>query len=140
MMWLICKLSFVNISLFSLWMKANHFINIGYEDEAPENFYERSYSDEYSPSSPHASGGSRFYPEHSSFPPPPQGAPGVTQHTYTSTTHVEMPPIPPYNPQHYPPPPAQASSYGYPPGDPRGNNVSTNDSTFSPGGTRDLPP
>lgn len=122
-------------------MEANDFVKIGYEDEAPEQYYDRSYDEDYSPSPPHASGGSRFYPGEPSFPPTPQAGPtpGISQHDYPSTPHVEMPPIPPYNPQDYPPPPPQVNSYGYPPGPTRGNNVSTNDSTLSPGGTRDLP-
>jgi len=81
----------------------------GYEEESPppENYYARDYrEDEYSPSPPHASGGS-YYPENNQFPPPPQPQPEnfYTHETRTtSTTHIEETSpgaIPPYNPANY---------------------------------------
>ncbi|PBP19994.1 hypothetical protein BUE80_DR009189 [Diplocarpon rosae] len=71
-----------------------------YEEEAPPgNYYARDYQDDYSPSPPHASGGS-YYPQSNAFPPPPP-QPGFTQYTTTSTTHVNHDGIPPYNPANY---------------------------------------
>jgi hypothetical protein len=110
----------------------------GYEDEAPpENYYgNNGYRDEeYSPSPPHASGGSYYpngnheyappaggyYPNTAEFPPPPTGAapsPGPPP-THPPTEA----PIPPYNPQDYASQPGSHDHYGYPP--PKaGENVS----------------
>lgn len=108
----------------------------GYEEESPaENYYSRDY-DEYSPSPPHASGGS-YFPQGNEFPPPPAN-PGFMHHSNQSTPNVAQPPIPPYNPADYPGPPPAAvppnsmpnpnpnpnDPYGYPP-QPRGDNVSS---------------
>lgn len=99
----------------------------GYEEEpAPENYYARDYQDDYSPSPPHASGGS-YYPDNNAFPPPPQPQPGFTTHTTTSTTHVNHEGIPPYNPADYANQPPHPDPYGYPPQ--TGHNVSANDNT-----------
>ena len=101
----------------------------GYEEEpAPEeNYYARDYQDDYSPSPPHASGGS-YYPQNNDFPPPPQPQPGFTQHTTTSTTQVHQTGIPPYNPADYAnQPPPHPDPYGYPPQ--TGHNVSENNHT-----------
>jgi hypothetical protein len=119
----------------------------GYEDEAPpEGHYgNRGYRDEdYSPSPPHASGGSYYpnnteyappppggyYPNTTEFPPPPTGAPPPASpeftHTGSSAPHPHPPadaPIPPYNPQDYASQPGTHDPYGYPP--PKaGDNVS----------------
>lgn len=90
----------------------------GYEEEAdPENYYANDYRDDgYSPSPPHASGGS-YYPDHvnTTFPPPPtQSGTTYTQHT-TSTTQVNDSQIPPYNPADYANQQAAHDAHGYPP-------------------------
>ncbi|RAL58349.1 hypothetical protein DID88_005221 [Monilinia fructigena] len=73
-----------------------------YEDEAsPESYYTNFRDDTYSPSPPHASGGS-YYPENNQFPPPPTAPDTFTHHGNQSTPFVNtIPPIPPYNPQDY---------------------------------------
>jgi hypothetical protein len=89
----------------------------GYEEEPPaENYYDHNYHDEdYSPSPPHASGGS-YYPENNQFAPQPTG--GFTQQPLN--TQVPPPnaaPIPPYNPADYAAQqPPHHDPYGYPPG------------------------
>ncbi|KAH8676734.1 hypothetical protein BGZ60DRAFT_264545 [Tricladium varicosporioides] len=98
-----------------------------YEEEPSSNYYARDYPDDgYSPSPPHASGGS-YYPQNNQFPPPP--APGFAQHPNISTPNVAQPPIPPYNPADYAgqaPPAVPHDNYGYPPAAPRaGDNVSS---------------
>lgn len=99
-----------------------------YEEEpSSNNYYARDYPDDgYSPSPPHASGGS-YYPQNNQFPPPP--APGFAQHPNISTPNVAQPPIPPYNPADYAgqaPPAVPHDNYGYPPAAPRaGDNVSS---------------
>lgn len=101
----------------------------GYEEEAPppENFYERDYQDDYSPSPPHASGGS-YYPQNNAFPPPPQPQPGFTAHNNASTMHVNQEGIPPYNPADWAnQQPPHADPYGYPPH--AGDHVSDNNTT-----------
>ncbi len=100
----------------------------GYEEPPAENYYARDYQDDYSPSPPHASGGS-YYPQNNAFPPPPQPQPGFTQHTTTSTTHVNHDGIPPYNPADYANPPPHPDPYGYPPQPRAADNVSANDHT-----------
>lgn len=103
----------------------------GFEEEearSPENYPADNYRDEqYTPSPPHASGGS-YYPGQPVFPPPPTG-------TYAQ----ELPfdpnaPIPPYNPADYAAPQQMHDpqmydqqmhdQHGYPA--PRGDNVSAN--------------
>jgi hypothetical protein len=117
----------------------------GYEEEAspPENYYAHDYHDDYSPSPPHASGGSGYYHEQP-YVPPPTAPQGYTAHDNQSTIHVNQPPIPPYNPADYanqPHPaatehnpyaaPAAPGAPGYPsagpaPPRPAGENVSAN--------------
>ncbi|CZR60758.1 uncharacterized protein PAC_10654 [Phialocephala subalpina] len=97
-----------------------------YEEEAPpENYYARNYADEgYSPSPPHASGGS-YYPQNNEFPPPPQAPAGFTHHGNQSTPHVNETNIPPYNPANYAnQAPPHVDPYGYPPQNHPGDNVS----------------
>ncbi|CZS92093.1 uncharacterized protein RCO7_00703 [Rhynchosporium graminicola] len=96
-----------------------------------ENYYARDYQDDYSPSPPHASGGS-YYPQNNAFPPPPQPQPGFTLHTTTSTTQVHQEGIPAYNiPAYNPaehvnqPQIPHPDPYGYPPN--IGHNVSVDD-------------
>jgi hypothetical protein len=79
------------------------------EESPPEDFYSRRYDDDYSPSPPHASGGS-FYPGPASDYAPPHA---VDNRAYRSTTtfaapsvfndnpNAAPPPIPTYNPQDY---------------------------------------
>lgn len=123
--------------------------NSGYEEAPPENYYasHNDYRDgEYSPSPPHASGGSYlphtiehppapaggYYPNTTEFPPPPTGAAappppgGFTQHAAQSTMHLPPEaPIPPYNPQDYANQQGGAhDSHGFPAPRP-GDNVST---------------
>ncbi|KAL3424238.1 hypothetical protein PVAG01_03519 [Phlyctema vagabunda] len=118
-----------------------------YEDEAePDNYYANEYRDDgYSPSPPHASGGA-FYNDHvnTSFPPPPTQPVGTyTQHTTTSTTHVNDGPIPPYNPADYAGQQQAHDAYGYPPrsGDhvssapPQYNSNSQNSNPYAPAPT-----
>jgi hypothetical protein len=104
----------------------------GYEEESPaENYYSRDY-DDYSPSPPHASGGS-YFPQNNEFPPPPVNPTGFTHHANQSSPNVAQPPIPPYNPADYanqPPPPHDG--FGYPPEAPRGDNVSPNNQYHNP--------
>jgi hypothetical protein len=108
----------------------------GYEEEPPDDYYSRDYPDDgYSPSPPHASGGS-YYPESNQFQPPPQPGynPGFTQHPNLSTPNVAQPPIPPYNPADYAPgnapaPPPPHDPFGYPPVPRAGDNVSPRNTT-----------
>jgi hypothetical protein len=109
-----------------------NFFDSEYEEEAsppPENYYARNdyRDDDYSPSPPHASGGS-YYPETNQFAPPPTAPAGFTQHPNDGINHMNDAPIPPYNPQDYagqhPAAPVH-DPYGYPPG--TGNNVSANE-------------
>lgn len=113
----------------------------GYEEEAPpENYYAHDpHDDEYSPSTPHASGGS-YYANPADFPPPPTGEAAPTAGSYAPPAGGYAPPtggytphptqpsahpppettIPPYNPQDY----AAHDPYAYPA--PRtGDNVSS---------------
>lgn len=90
------------------------------EDESPtEHYYDRDYRDEdYSPSPPHASGGS-YYPDNNQFPPPPTGQ--FTQQPMNTQLPVhpaDAAPIPPYNPADYAgqPAPAAHNPYPYPEG------------------------
>ena len=117
----------------------------GYEDEAPrENYYGNdSYRDEdYSPSPPHASGGSYYpnhpeyaapppggyYPHTTEFPPPPTGAPPAPSPEFPHAGHsgphppADVP-IPPYNPQDYVHQPGTHDTHGYPAPN-AGDNVS----------------
>lgn len=139
--------------------------NPGYEEEdAPENYYARDYHDDYSPSPPHASGGS-YYPEQAHTTTTTTHIPaGFTAHDNQSSMHVNQPPIPPYNPADYAnqAPPAtehlhdpytgHAGPSGYPPDPashgPAGENVSANNNlprqarvaTSSAAGTPYFPP
>jgi hypothetical protein len=92
----------------------------GYEEEPSDNYYDRD--DNYSPSPPHASGGS-YNPQAAHFEP---GAPhaGFTQHPNVSIPNVAQPPIPPYNPADYANQPPTHDPYGYPPIPKPGDNVS----------------
>ncbi|KAG9244753.1 hypothetical protein BJ878DRAFT_420735 [Calycina marina] len=86
----------------------------GYEEEAqPENYYADEYRDNYTPSPPHASGGS-FYPENNQFPPPPI-SPSMYQQP--GPEYQAGSTIPPYNPANCAAPPQNPHDpYGYPPG------------------------
>ncbi|KAH8586651.1 hypothetical protein B0O99DRAFT_695285 [Bisporella sp. PMI_857] len=99
-----------------------------YEEEpAPENYYAR---DNYSPSPPHASGGS-YYPENNQFPPPPTGAAYIPQNQQFPNDS----PIPPYNPADY----AHQhphDPYGYPPA---GRNVSRDMPSSNPANQTEMP-
>lgn len=103
----------------------------GYEEEVPpDNYYARSYPDDgYSPSPPHASGGS-YYPDNNQFPPPPQAPAGFTHHNNQSTPHVNETSIPPYNPADYANQPSNHDPYGYPPR--TGDHVSNDTSRQTP--------
>ncbi|KAM0194967.1 hypothetical protein ACHAPC_000783 [Botrytis cinerea] len=107
-------------------------MSIGYEDEAPESYYTNFRDETYSPSPPHASGGS-YYPENNAFPPPPTSNPETfTNHGNKSTPFVnEIPPIPPYNPQDYASQrPTTHDPHHYPPSSRvPGDNVSTHQSS-----------
>jgi hypothetical protein len=105
----------------NIWETDTH--DSGYEeDESPtEHYYDRDYRDEdYSPSPPHASGGS-YYPDNNQFPPPPTGQ--FTQQPMNTQLPVhpaDAAPIPPYNPADYAgqpaPAPAAHNPYPYPEG------------------------
>lgn len=124
---------YINVSMacnvFSLknniWETDTH--DSGYEeDESPtEHYYDRDYRDEdYSPSPPHASGGS-YYPDNNQFPPPPTGQ--FTQQPMNTQLPVHpanAAPIPPYNPADYAGQPAPAAHNPYPYPEGTGDNVS----------------
>ena len=130
---------FFSCHFFTTGNSANS--SVGYEEEgAQEHYYANDYhEEEYSPSPPHASGGSyqpnpAYFPNTTDFPPPPTGAAavpppagpaGFTQHATQSTTHLPPDaPIPPYNPADYANQPGVHDPYGYPA--PRtGDNVSS---------------
>lgn len=104
----------------------------GYEEEAQtDNYYARNHPDDgYSPSPPHASGGS-YYPDNNQFPPPPQAPAGFTHHNNQSTPNVNETNIPPYNPADYAnQQPPNHDPYGYPPR--TGDNVSNDISRQTP--------
>ena len=116
----------------------------GYEEEhSPDNYYaNNNANDNYSPSPPHASGGS-YFPDpnvQTHFPPPPTApTAGYTQPATTSTTHANDGPIPPYNPADYANQQAPADQYGYPahpadnyPPHPRDDHVSSSVPRQSP--------
>lgn len=118
----------------------------GYEEEVPPEHYHghNGYrEEEYSPSPPHASGGSYYphnneyvpppggyFPNTAEFPPPPTGAAAVPQPEFAHAAHptAAHPPadasIPPYNPQDYANQPGAHDPYGYPPQN-AGDNVSS---------------
>jgi hypothetical protein len=109
----------------------------------PEHHYgHNGYRDEdYSPSPPHASGGSYYpnnaeyappppggyYPNTAEFPPPPTGAAAAPSPEFTqagpSAPHPADAAIPPYNPQDYVHQPGTHDPYGYP-APKAGDNVS----------------
>jgi hypothetical protein len=82
-----------------LWLTAleTNIYDLGYEEkDSSLRYYERNYPDEnYSPSPPHASGGS-YYPEHNQFPPPPNSS-LIQKFVNTKVAR----PAPPRNPADY---------------------------------------
>jgi Domain of unknwon function (DUF3824) len=120
----IIPLLYISLMYFhkiNIWETDTH--RSGYEEEESpaENYYDHDYRDDYSPSPPHASGGS-YFPDNNQFPPPPTGQ-FTQQPLNTQVPHPEAPPIPPYNPADYAGQPApNHDPYPYPPG--TGDNVS----------------
>lgn len=124
-------------------------LSTDYEESPPEDFYSRRYSDDYSPSPPHASGGS-FYPGPASDYAPPQA---VDNRAYRSTTtfaapsvfndnHTAAPPpIPTYNPQDYAgrPPNGAFERVTTTRTERRGDDVSNTEPYHSSYGSRSIP-
>lgn len=132
------------------FVRINANSDVEYEaSPPPENYYAREYnSDQYTPSPPHASGGS-YFPQSNSFPPPPTGAAYDPNFHYEPNTHLPQDPpmpIPPYNPQDYAnqQPPVMTGGAGpapnaHPPATGHGEHVSNNSGSNGLYGLRSNP-